>query len=50
MTSFLLSNCKLKRNGGIFMVGKKLLKSEEIRIKNAQLRAKGKDPLNGWDS
>lgn len=30
------------------MVGKKLLKSEEIRIKNDQLRANGKDPLKGW--
>lgn len=30
------------------MSEKELLKSEKIRIKNDQLRAKGKDPLKGW--
>lgn len=30
------------------MSDKKLLKSERIRLKNDELRAKGKDPLKGW--
>ncbi|MBO0421194.1 hypothetical protein JZO80_13590 [Vagococcus fluvialis] len=30
------------------MSDKKLLKSEKIRLKNDELRAKGKDPLKGW--
>ena len=30
------------------MTKKELLKSEKIRQKNDELRAKGKDPLKGW--
>ncbi|MGF2145935.1 hypothetical protein ACQUEF_11240 [Vagococcus fluvialis] len=30
------------------MSDKKLLKSERIRLKNDELRAKGKNPLKGW--
>ncbi len=34
--------------GVMVMTEKKLLKSEKIRLKNDQLRKKGKNPTKGW--
>lgn len=37
----------IKSGGGGFLVEKKMLKSEKLRVKNDRLRARGKDPLKG---